>query len=89
MLNPSGSCSTGDLSRASGDIIAEAPRHPVVITQRNMPRLVLLNIKDYQRLMSRAGVRAAGTIETTSDSMPTKFEEAVEAYAAVEEEGQQ
>ena len=33
--------STSDLSRRSGDIIAEALRHPVTITQRNKPRLVL------------------------------------------------
>ncbi|MBB6219631.1 prevent-host-death family protein [Rhizobium leguminosarum] len=38
------SYSTSDLSRKSGDIIAEALRHPVIITQRNKPRLVLLNI---------------------------------------------
>lgn len=89
MLRPSGSYSTSDLSRKSGDIIAEALRHPVTITQRNKPRLVLLNIQDYQRLMSQADVRAAGTIETMSDSLLTEFEDAVEAYAEVEEAGRQ
>jgi prevent-host-death family protein len=49
------SYSTSDLSRKSGDIIAEALRRPVTITQRNKPRLVLLNIEDYERLTRRAG----------------------------------
>lgn len=46
MSRPSGSYSNSDLSRKSGDIIAEALRHPVTITQRNKPRLVLLNIQE-------------------------------------------
>ncbi len=32
------SYSTSDLSRRSGDIIADALRRPVTITQRNKPR---------------------------------------------------
>lgn len=85
MLRPIGSYSTSDLSRKSGDIIAEALRHPVTITQRNKPRLVLLNFQDYQRLMSQADMRAAGTIETMSDSLLAEFENAVEVYAEVDE----
>jgi prevent-host-death family protein len=52
--------STSDLSRKSGDIIAEALRRPVTITQRNKPRLVLLNIEDYRRLAATAGTRRTG-----------------------------
>jgi prevent-host-death family protein len=89
MSRPSGSYSTSDLSRKSGDIIAEALRHPVTITQRNKPRLVLLNIQDYQRLMKQADVRAAGTIDTMSDSLFVEFEDAVEAYAEAEDAGRQ
>ena len=48
------SYSTSDLSRRSGDIIAEALRHPVTITQRNKPRLVLMAIEDFERLTRRA-----------------------------------
>ncbi len=40
---------TSDLSRKSGDIIADALRSPVTITQRNKPRLVLISIEDYRR----------------------------------------
>ncbi|MFN7026518.1 MAG: type II toxin-antitoxin system prevent-host-death family antitoxin, partial [Pseudorhizobium sp.] len=54
MTSSTGSYTTSDLSRRSGDIIAEALRHPVTITQRNKPRLVLLNIEDYERLMRQS-----------------------------------
>jgi prevent-host-death family protein len=33
-----------DLSRKSEDIIAEAMRKPVTITQRNKPRLILTSV---------------------------------------------
>jgi len=69
---PRHSYSTSDLSRKSGDIIAEALRHPVTITQRSKPRLVLLNIEDYRRLIKRADSRASGKTE----DMP-----AIDAYA--------
>ena len=82
-----GSYSTSDLSRKSGDIIAEALRRPVIITQRNKPRLVLLNIEDYERLMKRSDRRTAGTIETMPDELFAEFENAVEAYAGEDASG--
>ncbi len=87
MPRSGGSYSTSDLSRKSGDIIAEALRHPVTITQRNKPRLVLLNIEDYERLMRQSDARAAGTIETMPDSLFAEFQDAVEAYAQEDEKG--
>jgi prevent-host-death family protein len=72
--------STSDLSRKSGDIIAEALRRPVTITQRNKPRLVLLSIEDYRRLMARADTRKAGRLETMPDTLFGDFREAVAAY---------
>ncbi|MBY3205213.1 type II toxin-antitoxin system prevent-host-death family antitoxin [Rhizobium laguerreae] len=87
MPRSSGSYSTSDLSRKSGDIIAEALRHPVTITQRNKPRLVLLNIEDYRRLMKQSDRRSAGTIETMSDELFAEFENAVAAYASEDEAG--
>jgi prevent-host-death family protein len=84
----SGGCySTSELSRKSGDIIAEALRRPVTITQRNKPRLVLLNIEDYERLMRQSDARSAGTIETIPDSLLAEFENAVDAYAQEDEAG--
>ncbi|MHB1101891.1 MAG: type II toxin-antitoxin system prevent-host-death family antitoxin [Devosia sp.] len=87
MPKTTGTYSTSDLSRKSGDIIAEALRHPVTITQRNKPRLVILNIEDFHRLQSRADKRAAGTIETMSGGLLAEFEDAVEAYAESDEAG--
>ena len=81
MTRHSGSYSTSDLSRKSGDIIAEALRHPVTITQRNKPRLVLLNIDDYERLMRQSDARSAGTLETMPRELLDEFEAAVDTYA--------
>ena len=87
MARQTGSYTTSDLSRKSGDIIAEALRHPVTITQRNKPRLVLLNIEDYKRLMKQSDARAVGTIDTMSDALLAEFETAVDAYADSDEAG--
>src|SRR3954452_8167824 len=69
--------STSDLSRKSGDIIAEALRRPVTITQRNKPRLVLLSIEDYRRLTAKTEARKAGP----PDELFGDFREAGSAYA--------
>ena len=79
------SYTTSDLSRRSGDIIAEALRRPVTITQRNKPRLVILNIEDYEKLLKRSDTRLVGTIETMPDDLLSEFEMAVEAYARDDE----
>ncbi|PVE49792.1 type II toxin-antitoxin system prevent-host-death family antitoxin [Rhizobium rhizogenes] len=79
------SYTTSDLSRKSGDIIAEALRHPVTITQRNKPRLVLLNIEDYECLMRRSDLRLVDTIDSMSEALLDEFEAAVDAYAETEE----
>jgi prevent-host-death family protein len=85
-MGPSdGSYSTSDLSRKSGDIIAEALRRPVTITQRNKPRLVLLNIEDYEKLLKRSDTRSVGTIKTMPDGLFAEFETAVEAYGRDDE----
>jgi len=85
MPKTNGTYSTSDLSRKSGDIIAEAMRHPVTITQRNKPRLVLLNIEDYRRLRGSADKRAVGTIETMPEGLLEEFQEAIETYADSDE----
>ncbi|MFI0845211.1 type II toxin-antitoxin system prevent-host-death family antitoxin [Mesorhizobium sp. IMUNJ 23232] len=76
------SFSTSDLSRKSGDIIAQALRAPVTITQRNKPRLVLLSVEDYRDLLARADTRRSGTIETISDSLLAEIEMAIADYEA-------
>ncbi|MFK4259341.1 type II toxin-antitoxin system prevent-host-death family antitoxin [Agrobacterium tumefaciens] len=87
MPHTPGSYTTSDLSRKSGDIIAEALRHPVTITQRNKPRLVLLNIEDYDRLMRQSDARSAVTMESMPDELFGEFEAAVDAYAESDEAG--
>ena len=72
--------STSDLSRKSGDIIAEALRRPVTITQRNKPRLVLLSIEDYRRLTATADTRTVGRLETMPDELFEDVKRAVDAY---------
>jgi prevent-host-death family protein len=74
------SYSTSDLSRKSGDIIAEALRRPVTITQRNKPRLVLLSVEAYRRLMARADTRKAGTLETMPDALFEDIKDAADDY---------
>lgn len=87
MSHTPGSYTTSDLSRKSGDIIAEALRHPVTITQRNKPRLVLLNIEDYDRLMRQSDARSAVTMASMPDELLGEFEAAVDAYAENDEAG--
>jgi prevent-host-death family protein len=81
------SYTTTELSRKSGDIIADALRHPVILTQRSKPRLVILNIDDYDRLMKSADARAVGTIDTMSDALFADVERAVAQYADDDEVG--
>jgi prevent-host-death family protein len=76
--------STSDLSRKSGDIIAEALRKPVTITQRNKPRLVLLSIEEYRRLTARADTRKSGRLETMPDDL---FEDIKAEVSVYEQEG--
>lgn len=77
-----GTYSTSDLSRKSGDIIAEALRRPVTITQRSKPRLVLMNVEDYARMRARGDTRRVGTLESMDDELFEQVKAAVEAYAA-------
>ena len=73
---------TSDLSRKSGDIIAEALRRPVTITQRNKPRLVVMNVEEYEILRRHADPRRAFRIEDMPDELFDELEAAVDAYEA-------
>lgn len=76
------SYSTSDLSRKSGDIIAEALRRPVTITQRNKPRLVIMNADDYAEMRRRADPRRAISIGQLGDYVTAEeLEAAIDAYA--------
>lgn len=80
------SYSASDLSRKSGDIIADAMRRPVTITQRNKPRLVLLNIEDYRRLLRQADPRRVGLTAEMPDELFEEVKAAVEAYIQSDDE---
>jgi prevent-host-death family protein len=78
--------STSDLSRRSGDIITEALRRPVTLTQRSKPRLVLMSIEDYRRLTAGSeDSRKSHRLETMPDELFDKFAAAAEAYEQGEE----
>lgn len=78
---PNTTYSTSDLSRKSGDIIADALRNPVTITQRNKPRLVLLNIEDYELMRARADSRTVGTLASMPNELVEELSDAIELYA--------
>ena len=71
---------TSDLSRKSGDIIAEALRHPVTITQRKKPRLVVMSYEQYERIRKRGDLRRTGTLENMPDDLFEAFKKGVEEY---------
>ena len=73
---------TSDLSRRSGDVIAEALRHPVTITQRNKPRLVVMNYHDYEEMRGRADPRRTLRIGDLTGSELDGLQDAVDAYLA-------
>ncbi len=81
-----GSFTTSDLSRKSGDIIAEAMRRPVTITQRRKPRLVILSVEEFERLKGSADRRRAHRIEDMPDDLAADAEAALAAY---EREGEE
>jgi prevent-host-death family protein len=73
---------TSDLSRRSGDVIAEALRHPVTITQRNKPRLVVMSYEDYEEMRGRADPRRALRIGDLTDIELDELERAIDTYLA-------
>jgi PHD/YefM family antitoxin component YafN of YafNO toxin-antitoxin module len=53
MASRTATYSTSDLSRRSGDIITEAIKRPVVLTQRKKKRLVLVSYEQWTELLGR------------------------------------
>lgn len=74
--------STSDLSRKSGDIIAAALRHPVTLTQRNKPRLVVLNIEEYEEMRKRADPRRVIKIGDLTEIELEEMQQALDKYMA-------
>lgn len=78
--------STSDLSRRSGDIIAEAMQNPITLTQRNKPRLVLLTVEEYEFMRKASDHRRAYTLETIPDDLFEDMKQALEDYINEPEE---
>jgi hypothetical protein len=53
--------------------------------QRNKPRLVLLNIEDFRKLLARADARTAAAIEDMPDALFDEFRTALAAYEDADE----
>ena len=71
---------TSDLSRRSGDIIADALKAPVTLTQRKKPRLVVLRVELFNELCQRASTRKAGKVDTMPAGLADEFRAAIAAY---------
>jgi prevent-host-death family protein len=71
---------TSDMSRRSGDLIAEAMREPVAIMQRNKPRLVLMSTEEYDFMRKASNHRRAYTLETIPDDVFEDMKQALEDY---------
>ena len=56
-----------------------------MITQRNKPRLVLMSVGEFRRLMERGQSRKATTLGAMSDELFAEVEKAVDAYEAERE----
>ena len=71
---------TSDLAGKADDIIAEAMRGPVMLTSRNKPRLVLMNVEEYQRLRAGQNPRNAYTLNTAPAEMLDDLERGLNEY---------
>ncbi|MDB5552542.1 MAG: antitoxin Phd YefM, type toxin-antitoxin system family protein [Rhizobium sp.] len=61
------SFSFSDLSRKSGDVLDAALVGPVSLVKRGKPKVVMLPVDEYQKLVDGSGSRAAFSIDTASD----------------------
>ena len=57
-------------------------RRPVTLTRHNKPRLVLMNIEDYQRLRGDYDPRNAYSIDAAPPDMLDELERGLDEYLA-------
>ena len=57
-----------ELKRHTGDVLNEATKRPVVITQHSKPRHVVLAYEEYVEVFKRKDPRTAGTLDTMPDA---------------------
>ena len=59
--------SFSDLSRKSGDVLDAALTGPVSLVKRGKPKVVMLPVDAYEKLVDGNGSRVAFSIDTASD----------------------
>lgn len=59
--------SFSDLSRKSGDVLDAALAGPVSLMKRGKPKVVMLPVEEYRRLVDDRGAEQAFSIDTASD----------------------
>lgn len=59
--------SFSDLSRKSGDVLDAALAGPVSLIKRGKPKVVMLPVDEYQKLVDGSSGRQAFSIDTASD----------------------
>lgn len=59
--------SFSDLSRNSGDVLDAALAGPVSLVKRGKPKVVMLPVEEYRKLMEGSGARQAFSLDTASE----------------------
>lgn len=59
--------SFSDLSRNSGDVLDAALAGPVSLMKRGKPKVVMLPVEEYRKLVDSSGARQAFSLDTASD----------------------
>jgi prevent-host-death family protein len=59
--------SFSDLSRNSGDVLDAALAGPVSLMKRGKPKVVMLPVEEYRKLMDGSGAREAFSLDTAGD----------------------
>ena len=79
--------STTELARHPSDVLTAALRAPVILTQHNKRRLVLLSIEEYTRLTTPpAETRSVGRLRDMPTELADDFVAAARAYLDGDEE---
>ena len=75
-----GTYTTSDLSRRTGDVIAAAYKGPVTLTQRHQPRFVMITVELFADLVAKAESRRVGKTREMPEDLAAELGGAVEAY---------
>lgn len=59
--------SFSDLSRKSGDVLDAALAGPVSLVKRGKPKVVMIPVEDYRKLIANAALQQAYSLDTASD----------------------